>query len=92
MKLLLGPIEEDEDDCKESSSPVDIPSNRTSLIITHEDGSVEEEEGEVTCLGLTPDHDRRSKVLIEEVLQENVHCTDPEPEVRYHYFLISHQH
>ena len=72
---------------RSSCLPIDIPSNRTSLIITHEDGSVEEHEGEVTCLGVTPDVDRRSKVLIEEVPEENssLLCTYPEPEVGFLY-------
>ena len=30
-------------------------SNRTSLLVTHEDGSVEDLETEVTCLGLSMD-------------------------------------
>ena len=30
-------------------------SNRTSLVVTHEDGSVEDLETEVTCLGLSMD-------------------------------------
>ena len=48
-----------------------MTSNRTSLIITYEDGTVEENDGEVTCLGLTPDIERKSKIIIEEVSQEN---------------------
>ena len=48
-----------------------MTSNRTSLIITYEDGTVEENDGEVTCLGLTPDIERKSKIFIEEVSQEN---------------------
>ena len=39
---------------------------------------MEENEGEVTCLGLTPDIDRKSKIIIEEVSQENQ--TSPELE------------
>ena len=30
-------------------------SNRASLVVTHEDGSTEDVEGEVTCLGLSMD-------------------------------------
>ena len=60
-----GSIEDVEEE-EESIFAVDIPSKRTSLIITHEDGTVEENEGQVTCLGLTPDCDIRSKVSIEE--------------------------
>ena len=30
-------------------------SNRTSLVVTHEDGSTEDVEGQVTCLGLSID-------------------------------------
>ena len=30
-------------------------SNRASLVVTHEDGSTEDLEGEVTCLGLSID-------------------------------------
>ena len=51
---------------------------------------MEENEGEVTCLGLTPDVDRKSKIIIEEVSQENQTspgleeeaAAHPEPEVR----------
>ena len=50
--------------------PLETSSKRTSLIVTHEDGTVEENEGEVTCLGLTPDLDRKSKIIIEEFYQE----------------------
>ena len=71
--------------------PPEITSNRTSLIITHEDGTVEENEGEVTCLGLTPDVERKSKIFIEEVSQENqaspaleeASATRPDSEVRF---------
>ena len=84
----MAPEEEEED--KPGSDPLDISSQgisldnveagsaRTSLIITYEDGTVEENEGEVTCLGLTPDIDRKSKIIIEEVSQENQ--TSPELE------------
>ena len=73
------------------AAPGEIPSNRTSLIITHEDGTVEENEGEVTCLGLTPDLDRKSKIIIEEFYQETqtspplveTAANPPDPEVRY---------
>ena len=64
-----GSIEDVEEEEEESVFAVDIPSKRTSLIITHEDGTVEENEGQVTCLGLTPDFDIRSKVSIEEFPQ-----------------------
>ena len=59
--------EEEEEENATAGVPLDVPSNRTSLIITHEDGTVEENEGEVTCLGLTPDLERKSKISIEEV-------------------------
>ena len=39
---------------------------------------MEDCEGEVTCLGLTPDVDRKSRIIIEEVSQENQ--TSPELE------------
>ena len=65
-----GTMEEEEEEEENATAgvPLDVPSNRTSLIITHEDGTVEENEGEVTCLGLTPDLERRSKISIEEVI------------------------
>ena len=58
-------------DIQSHRASLEIVSNRTSLLITHEDGTMEDCEGEVTCLGLTPDVDRKSKIIIEEVSQEN---------------------
>ena len=73
---------------------LEIGSNRTSLIITHDDGTVEENEGEVTCLGLTPDVDRRSRIIIEEISQENktspgleeAAAAPPDPQVRFNNY------
>ena len=68
----VGSIEDTEEDTNVQMLVSEgVQSNRTSLIITHEDGTTEENECEVTCLGLTPDLDRKSKIIIEEVSQEN---------------------
>ena len=54
---------------------------------------MEENDGEVTCLGLTPDVDRRSKIIIEEISQENqispgleeASTAQPDPQVRSYW-------
>ena len=65
-----GPIEAiDEDNNVQMIVSEAVQSNRTSLIITHEDGTTEENECEVTCLGLTPDTGHRRSVEIQELFQ-----------------------
>ena len=65
-----GPIEAiDEDNNVQMIVSEGVQSNRTSLIITHEDGTTEENECEVTCLGLTPDTGHRRSVEIQELFQ-----------------------
>ena len=46
----------------------ELQGNRTSLIITHEDGSTEETETEVTCLGVTPEEGHRNSLHIQEIV------------------------
>ena len=46
----------------------ELQGNRTSLIITHEDGSTEETETEVTCLGVTPEGGHRNSLHIQEIV------------------------
>ena len=47
---------------------VGLKSNRTSLIITHEDGTTEETETQVTCLGVTPEANPRNSLHIQEIV------------------------
>ena len=47
-------------------------SNRGSLIITHEDGSTEENECTVTCLGISSDLGRNQGLQIEEISQDTL--------------------
>ena len=47
---------------------VGLKSNRTSLIITHEDGTTEETETHVTCLGVTPEANPRNSLHIQEIV------------------------
>ena len=56
------------------SGDEDVPSesNRTSLIITHEDGTTEENIGLVTNLGVSGSSDDRGSVSIEEIGQETL--------------------
>ena len=66
----VGSIEDTEEDTNVQMLVSEgVQSNRTSLIITHEDGTTEENECEVTCLGLTPDTGHRRSVEIQELFQ-----------------------
>ena len=66
----VGSIEDTEEDPNVQMLVSEgVQSNRTSLIITHEDGTTEENECEVTCLGLTPDTGHRRSVEIQELFQ-----------------------
>ena len=47
---------------------VGLKSNRTSLIITHEDGTTEETETQVTCLGVAPEANPRNSLHIQEIV------------------------
>ena len=65
---IIGTILDlDESDIQQLLSE-ELKSNRTSLIITHEDGSTEETETEVTCLGVTPEGGQRNSLFIQEIV------------------------
>ena len=69
---IIGTIDEIEEDDETLPYPLEIKSNRTSLIITHDDGTTEENECEVTCLGVTPDFGCKSDLQIEEIILESM--------------------
>ena len=65
---IIGTILDlDESEVQQLLLDEELKSARTSLIITHEDGSTEEAETEVTCLGLTPEPDHRNSLHIQEI-------------------------
>ena len=73
---IIGTIDEIDENEETFPYPLEIKSNRTSLIITHDDGTTEENECEVTCLGVTPDFGCKKDLHIEEIIQENMNIVD----------------
>ena len=69
---IIGTIDEIDENEEAFPYPLEIKSNRTSLIITHDDGTTEENECEVTCLGVTPDFGCKNDLHIEEIILENI--------------------
>ena len=57
---------------KSRSNPDTPKSNRASLIITHEDGTTEENECVVTCLGVSSDSSGSQGLTIEEISQDTL--------------------
>ena len=67
LEIIGTILDLDESDVQQLLLDEKLKSARTSLIITHEDGSTEEAETEVTCLGLTPEPDHRNSLHIQEI-------------------------
>ena len=67
LEIIGTILDLDESDVQQLLLDEELKSNRISLIITHEDGSTEEAETEVTCLGLTPEPDHRNSLHIQEI-------------------------
>ena len=68
LEIIGTILDLDESEIQQLLSVEELQSNRTSLIITHEDGSTEETETEVTCLGVTPEADHRNSLHIQEIV------------------------
>ena len=66
-EIISTILDLDESEVQQLLLDEELKSARTSLIITHEDGSTEEAETEVTCLGLTPEPDHRNSLHIQEI-------------------------
>ena len=68
LEIIGTILDLDESEIQQLLSVEELQSNRTSLIITHEDGSTEETETEVTCLGVTPEAGHRNSLHIQEIV------------------------
>ena len=74
---IIGPVEDVSEEERflklfdqDELELVETRSARTSLIITHEDGSTEESEADVTCLGVT--HHQCDHLNIEELVNKEI--------------------
>ena len=68
LEIIGTILDLDESEIQQLLTVEELQGNRTSLIITHEDGSTEETETEVTCLGVTPDEGHRNSLHIQEIV------------------------
>ena len=68
IEIIGSILDLDESEIQQLLSVEELQSNRTSLIITHEDGSTEETETEVTCLGVIPEAGHRNSLHIQEIV------------------------